>query len=117
LEDDISDAVGGPVTLDATILDAERLQTVLGGLDTLRSLEQIFEEAAIASDFQVIEVQASELVDGFLVEATVIVASVQPLSEQDLSEIQDQLVEAVDDSVDLHVLSLSGDKIELSGGE
>ena len=115
LEDDISDAVGGPVTLDATILDAEHLQTGLGGLDTLRSLEQVFEEAAAAEDWDVIEVQASELVDGFLVEATVIVASVQPLSEEGLREIQDQLAEAVDDSVDLRVLSLPGNMNELSG--
>ena len=115
LEDDISEAVGGPVTLDATILDAEHLQTGLGGLDTLRSLEQVFEEAAAAEDWDVIEVQASELVDGFLVEATVIVASVQPLSEEGLREIQDQLAEAVDDSVDLRVLSLPGNVNELSG--
>ena len=115
LEDDISDAVGGPVTLDATILDAEHLQTGLGGLDTLRSLEQVFEEAAAAEDWDVIEVQASELVDGFLVEATVIVASVQPLSEEGLRELQDQLAEAVDDSVDLRVLSLPGNMNELSG--
>jgi uncharacterized membrane protein len=117
LEDDISEAVGGPVTLDATFIAAERLQTVLGGLDTLRRLEQVFKEAAAAEDWDVIEVLASELVDGFRVEATVIVISARPLSEQDLSEIQDQLIEAVDDSVDLHVLSLSGSKMELSGGE
>jgi len=117
LEDDITEAVGGPVTLDATFLDAERVQTKLGGLDTLRGLEQVFEEAATASDLEVVEVQAIELLDGFRVEATVIVIGVGPLSEQDLSKIQDQLIEAVDDSVDLHVLSLSGNKIELSGGE
>jgi uncharacterized hydrophobic protein (TIGR00271 family) len=117
LEDDIAEAVGGPVTLDATFLDAERVQTELGGLDTLRRLEQVFEEAATAAKWEVIDVRASERADGFLVDATVIVISARPLSEQALHEIQDQLSEAVDDSVDLHVLSLSGNKIELSGGE
>jgi len=115
LEDDIAEAVGGPVTLDATFIDADRVQTALGGLDTLRSLEQVFAEAASAAEWEVIEVQASELGGGFLVEATVIVASAKPLSEQDLGEIQDQLIEAVEGSVELHVLSLAGDKIELSG--
>jgi uncharacterized hydrophobic protein (TIGR00271 family) len=117
LEDDIAKAVGGPVTLDATFLDAERVQTELGGLETLRRLEQVFAEAAAAADLEVIDVQASELVDGFRVEATVIVISVRPPSEQDLSEIQDLLAETVNESVELHVLTLSGSKIELSGGE
>lgn len=117
LEDDITEAVGGPVTLDATFLDAERVQTALGGLQPLRSLEQIFAEAAVSADWEVIDVQASKGVNGFLVEATVIVTNVRPLSEQDLTEIQDQLMVAVDDSVELHVLSLSGNRIELSGGE
>jgi hypothetical protein len=117
LEDDISEAVGGPVKLDATFIAAERLQTVLGGLDTLRQLEQVFVEAAMAADADVIDVQASDLVDGYLVEASVIVNSVRPLAEEDLSKIRDQLMEAVDESVELHVLTLAGTKIELSGGE
>ena len=83
----------------------------------MRSLEQIFAEAAVSADWEVIDVQASKGVNGFLVEATVIVTSERPLSEQDLTEIQDQLMVAVDDSVELHVLSLSGNRIELSGGE
>ncbi|MCH7567464.1 MAG: hypothetical protein IH787_07405, partial [Nitrospirae bacterium] len=117
LEDDITEAVGGPVTLDATFLDAERVQTALGGLQPLRSLEQIFAEAAAAADWEVIDVQASKAVNGYLVEATVIVTSERTLSEENLTEIQDQLRVAVDDSVELHVLSLSGNRIELSGGE
>ena len=117
LEEGISEAVGGPVTLDATILDAQRIQTALEGLEPLRRLEQVFAEAATAAEWEVIDVEASELVEGFLLKATVIVASVQPLSERDLREIQDQLMEAVDDSVDLRVLSLPGNMIELSGDE
>jgi len=117
LEDDLTAAIGGPVTLDATILDAERVQTALGGLEPLRRLEQVFEEAAAEADWEVIDVQANELVDGFRVEATVIVIGVRPISEQDLSKIQNQLIEAVDDSIDLRILSLPGTKIELSGDE
>ena len=117
LEEGISEAVGGPVTLDATILDAQRIQTALEGLEPLRRLEQVFAEAATAAEWEVIDVEASELVEGFLLKATVIVASVQPLSERDLREIQDQVMEAVDDSVDLRVLSLPGNMIELSGDE
>jgi hypothetical protein len=108
--------MGGPVTLDATVLDAERLQTELGGLNILRQLEQVFAEAAIASDAEVSDVVATELPDGFLVEATLI-AAVRPLSEEILGEIQDQLEEAVNDSVELSVLSVAGNRVELSGNE
>ncbi|MFV1858322.1 MAG: DUF389 domain-containing protein, partial [Anaerolineales bacterium] len=117
LEDDIAEAVGGPVTLDATILEAERFVTRLGGLNTLRRLEQVFAEAAIAADTEVIDVVASKSSDGFMVEATLIVTGGRPLSRDTLRGIQDQLAEAADDPVELRVLSLSGNKIELSGGE
>jgi len=117
LEDDIAEAVGGPVILDATILEAERIVTKLGGLDTLRRLEQVFAEAAIAAETQVIDVVASRSSDGFMVEATLIVTGGRPLSRDTLRGIQDQLAEAADDSVELRILSLSGNKIELSGRE
>jgi len=112
LEDDIREAVGGPVTLDATILDAERVQSELGGLNTLRQLEQLFAEAANAADAEVIDVQATELADGFLVEATLI-AAVRPLSEETLGEIQGQLEDSVNDSVRLTILAVAGNRIEL----
>ncbi len=115
LEDGISEAVGGPVTLDATILEADRIEAQLDGLDQLRLLEQLFAEQAAEAELDLVEVQADETAEGYRVDASVVVARIRPLSTEELEAIQTKLEAAVNASVELQVLSLTGDRTELPG--
>jgi hypothetical protein len=62
---DLHQPLRGPVTLDAKILEAERLEADLGALNQLRSLEQVLSEEAAAADLDLIRVQATEVQDGY----------------------------------------------------
>jgi uncharacterized hydrophobic protein (TIGR00271 family) len=111
LEQDLTQAAGGPVTVDAVVLPGA--QTGIEGLDRQRLLEQAFEKEVEARSAEVGEVSAKESEDGFTITATVITFEDDELSAEEMAGIQRELSQQVEAPVAIEATILSGRRAEL----
>jgi uncharacterized membrane protein len=111
LEQDLAEAAGGPVTLDAVMLPGSR--TDVEGFDRQRVLAQAFEEAVEArgAEVQVISVDESE--DGFTLTATIVYFEEDELTSEEMADIQAELSQLVEAPVAIQATFLQGRRAEL----
>jgi uncharacterized hydrophobic protein (TIGR00271 family) len=116
LERDLSDVVGGPVVVQATIVNAARTELTLPQLERQMLLTQAFTEMIESQSAQVVNVDVGVNIDGgdgYSIGATVIVYQDSQLSEETLGSMQEELGQLVEAPVWIDATLVEGRQIEL----
>jgi len=108
LRDDLNNIVGGPVVIDAEVIDTKLWNTELDDLVIHSHLEDQFVELIEEKGGTVVDVQTKTFRDGYSVDAIVVMFERDMLTEAELSKIQAVLETEVDAPVRLQVAELTG---------
>jgi len=108
LRDELNRIVGGPVVIDAEVIDTRLWTANLDDMVVSSHLEDRFVELAEDKGATVVDVMTRSFREGYAVDAVVIMFGHDELSEAELSEIQEQLEDDVGAPVRLQVAGLIG---------
>jgi uncharacterized hydrophobic protein (TIGR00271 family) len=111
VESELSEAVGGPVTVDLTVITASRAE--LAGADLHRQVEILFEEEMAKHSGEVVKLDVEQQGDEFLLRAGVIAYQDHTLDESVLEDVRRTIEETVDAAVRIQAIFLSGREVEI----
>ena len=111
LEEQLTKAVGGPITIDAPVITGVK-EEYTEGIDRLRQLEILFERRIAQLGGQLIELEIKKVEAGFTIAAAVVALEDEILSSE-LLQIQEELSETMEAPVSIRATLLSGTRINL----
>jgi uncharacterized hydrophobic protein (TIGR00271 family) len=111
IENELSEAVDGPVTVAMTVIDAYRAK--LAGADQRRQVEVLFAEEMAKYSGEVVQLDVEQVEDGFVLRAGVIAYQDHTLDEQVLEDIRKTIKGAVVAEVTIQAVFLSGREVEI----
>lgn len=106
LERDLEEAAGGPVVIEATVIDATRSD--LADAPLIRELTTMFEDAAAEADIAVLNSIVRRTGGVFVVEATLVVSEEGAPLERTLSELQQEMSATADAPVTFKFTTMRG---------
>jgi uncharacterized hydrophobic protein (TIGR00271 family) len=117
LEQQLVQAANGPITLDATTLDAERAVIAIEGLGASRDVQESFRRAVVALSTQPIDIAVRESGTGYTIQSTLIAFDMESLNDDALAEIQQDLSEQFGAPITIRTTILPGRRAELLSNE
>jgi uncharacterized hydrophobic protein (TIGR00271 family) len=111
LEEELVEAVGGPVTLKTTTITGVRSEYERE-LQRIRQLETFFAGEMTRREAQVIQLTVDQQSDGFTIVASVIALG-EEITERDMAEVQAELSQQMDAPVIIRTTIISGTQIRI----
>jgi uncharacterized hydrophobic protein (TIGR00271 family) len=111
MQKELTEAVGGPVTINATVITGVK-EEYTEGFDRLRQLELLFESRMTDLGASVIVSKVDESEGGFTITAAV-VSLAGEISESELLEIQAELSQRMEAAVIIEATIMTGTQINL----
>ncbi len=106
LQDDLSDAVGGPVTVGMTIVPATGSD--LYGAASVRGLEEYLEAETASADVSIVDLQTIVRPRGIYMTATLVTYPESALTQSLLEDWQQEMTELAGQPVELNVVVVEG---------
>lgn len=114
LEQELSAAIGGPVIIRATVVQASFVELDMADLDRQLLIDQAFTEMIEDRAGKVIDLEI-DAQDGFTLNAVVVLLDDSTFEEKDLEDIQEELNRLVGAPVTIRVIYLDGSQAEMEG--